>query len=326
MLIIGSLALRGPLVMAPMAGVTDLPFRLIVREQGCHLACTEMISAVGLTRGSRRSYEYLETSERDHPLQVQIFGADPCTMAKAAAIASDMGADLIDINMGCPVKKVARTGAGAALLNNLPLIPYILSSVRKATSLPLTVKMRSGWKRDRICAVEVAHIAEEEGVDAVIVHPRTADQGYQGKADWTVIARVKAAVKIPVIGNGDIRTAPDGVLMRTNTGCDAVMIGRGALGYPWIFREIDALFEGRHLPLPPTWEERYATIDRHLRLVVTRWGERQGIRIFRKHLLWYTWGLRGGAGLRRQLCRVTRPEEITQLLTGTSLCSPEIRT
>jgi len=214
------------------------------------------------------------------------------------------------------VRKVVSSGAGAALLRDLPRIKAILTAMRKVTALPLTVKIRAGWTKSTICAEEVARIAEGEGVDAITVHPRTADQGYYGAADWQLIARVKAAVNIPVIGNGDIRTAQDAQRMRLQTTCDAVMLGRGVLGYPWLFREIAAQFSGWSPPSPPSWEERLRVIHHHLHSVVNRWGESVGVRIFRKHLLWYTRGVEGGPQLRQQLSRVSRIDEIAHLLAG----------
>jgi len=298
-----------------MAGVTDLPFRLIVRQFGCHLAFSEMVSATGLIKGNRRTFDYLPSAEKDHPLGVQIFGADPDTMAKAARMAEESGADLIDINMGCPVRKVIKTGAGAALLKNLSLAKEIIERVKKAISIPLTVKIRAGWRKNEICAVELAKMAESEGINAITVHPRTAEQGYGGKADWNIIAQVKAAVKIPVIGNGDIHCALDVLRMMEETHCDAVMIGRAALGNPWIFRDASALLKGQHLPSPPNWRERREIINLHLHLIVEKWGELRGIHLFRKHLLWYTKGIPGGSKLRNALATVKHLEEIKHILS-----------
>jgi len=227
-----------PVFLAPMAGITNLPFRTIVRRCGCQLAFTEMVSVNGLVRGAERTCRYLDGASEDRPLGVQIFGAEAEIMAAGARIATDRGADLIDINMGCPVKKVVRAGAGSALLKDPAKVGRIVSAVRRATSLPLTVKIRAGWRRSVVNAIEIARIAEAEGADAVIVHPRTADQGFSGRADWSIIRAVKDALGIPVIGNGDIRRAADVGRMMTATACDGVMIGRAALGNPWIFQEI----------------------------------------------------------------------------------------
>ena len=227
-----------PVFLAPMAGITNLPFLTIVRRCGCQLAFTEMVSVNGLVRGAERTCRYLDGASEDRPLGVQIFGAEAEIMAAGARIATDRGADLIDINMGCPVKKVVRAGAGSALLKDPAKVGRIVSAVRRATSLPLTVKIRAGWRRSVVNAIEIARIAEAEGADAVIVHPRTADQGFSGRADWSIIRAVKDALGIPVIGNGDIRRAADVGRMMTATACDGVMIGRAALGNPWIFQEI----------------------------------------------------------------------------------------
>ncbi|MEN6621981.1 MAG: tRNA dihydrouridine synthase DusB, partial [Smithella sp.] len=228
-------SLSGKVFLAPLAGISNLPFRLIARSFGCALAYTEMISANGLIRNTEKTYEYLKTCAEDKPLGMQIFGADPQLMAKAACIAVEHGADLIDINMGCPVKKVVKTGAGATLMKDPNLVARIVAAVKKAIPVPVTVKIRSGWNRSSINAVEIARIAEDSGANAVTVHARTADQGYSGTADWQVIASVKEALRIPVIGNGDIWHPQDAVRMIEQTSCDIVMVGRGALGNPWIF-------------------------------------------------------------------------------------------
>ena len=224
--------------LAPLAGISNLPFRLIVRSQGCALAYTEMISTNGLVRKTAKTYEYLKTCADDRPLGAQIFGADPQIMAEAARIVADSGVDLIDINMGCPVKKVIKAGAGAILMKNPDPIARIVEAVKKAVKIPVTLKIRSGWTHSSINAVQIAKIAEACGADAITVHARTADQGYSGQADWKIIAEVKKTIKIPVIGNGDIRQPQDAVRMLKETSCDAVMVGRGSLGNPWIFKGI----------------------------------------------------------------------------------------
>ncbi len=343
-----------PVFLAPMAGITNLPFRIITRRYGCQLAFTEMVSVNGLVRGSDRTCRYLDSAPQDHPLGVQIFGADPEIMAAGARIVADGGADLIDINMGCPVKKVVRSGAGAALLRDPAKAGRIVSAVRRVTSLPLTVKIRSGWRQSAINAPALAKILEEEGADAVIVHPRAADQGFSGAADWSVIRAVKDVLRIPVIGNGDIRHAGDVRRMMTATACDGVMIGRAALGNPWIFKDIMAQWpvwwetgnggereiaadgcgavrtalpsapaqpacrrtgadqgegqgitgrgDDQRLPEPSViWEERERVIREHLALETDYAGEYAGVQGFRKHILWYTKGMRNSAALRQQL-------------------------
>jgi nifR3 family TIM-barrel protein len=287
-----------------MAGITNLPFRILVREFGCALAFTEMISANGLVRKTGKSYRFLNSSLNDKPLGVQIFGSDPAVLFDAAQVVSDYGADLLDINMGCPVKKVVKTGAGAALLRNPEQARLILRAVRKATSLPLTVKIRSGWRQGEIKALEIAHIAEDYGINAVIIHPRTADQGFSGTADWNVIKVIKRHLCIPVIGSGDIRSPQDAYNMLTSTGCDGVMIGRGALGNPWIFRNIISFLEEKKGFLPPLPSEREKIIKYHMEMEVNYLGESLGIRNFRKHLLWYTKGMRGGSLFRETVGRM----------------------
>lgn len=308
---IGVLSLKNEMILAPMAGITNLPFRLINRGFGVGLTFTEMISANGLIRGMRKTLHYLNAHPDDKPLGVQIFGADPAILAESARIITDMGADLLDINMGCPVKKVVKTGAGAALMKDPALIAAILKAVRKGTHLPLTVKMRAGWQPQRINVMEVAGIAEDSGVDAVIVHPRTAVQGFEGAADWSLIERVKARLHIPVIGNGDIRKGEDAARMMRTTGCDGVMVGRGCLGNPWIFHQMNEHLQGRVDPLPPSLDQREQMIRHHLALELAAAGEIAGMKIFRKHLLWYTKGLKWSSQFRQMISAV---EEKTLLL------------
>ncbi len=295
---IGRLEKECRVFLAPMAGITNLPFRTVAREFGCDLAFTEMVSSVGMIRGSAKTRSYLDSTPEDRPLGVQLFGADPAVMAEAARIAAECGADWIDINMGCPVRKVVKNGAGAALLKTPEKIRDILRAVRPVVRVPLTVKIRAGWSRGTVNAPEIAVMAQDLGVDTVVVHARTADQGFSGEADWRIIGRVKERLVIPVVGNGDIRSASDALAMMRASGCDGVMVGRGALGSPWIFREIAAALSGTAAPDPPTLSERRDIIDAHLKREVDYAGEKAGYRSFRKHLLWYTKGLKGGARFR----------------------------
>ena len=281
---------RGAL-LAPLAGISNLPFRMIARAHGCSLAYTEMISSNGLVRNTARTYEYLKTSADDHPLGAQIFGADPQIMAEAARIVEGTGVDLIDINMGCPVKKVVKAGAGAVLMKDPALAGRIIDTVKKAVKIPVSVKIRSGWNRSSINAVQIAKIAEDSGADAMTVHARTADQGYSGHADWKIIADVKKAVKIPVIGNGDIRQPQDAVKMFCETGCDAVMVGRGALGNPWLFKGIFQILNDQDIDCLPTLSQRLEMIENHWRMEVELLGADLAGKSFRKHILWYTKGL-----------------------------------
>ena len=284
-------AAKNGALLAPLAGITNLPFRLIARAQGCSLAYTEMISSNGLIRKTDKTYEYLKSCADDHPLGAQIFGADPQIMAEAAKIVADTGVDLIDINMGCPVKKVVKAGSGAVLMKNPDLAGRIIEAVKKAVKIPVTAKIRSGWNRSSINAVEIAKTAEDCGADAIAVHARTADQGYSGHADWKIIADVKKAIKIPVIGNGDIRQPGDAVRMLQETCCDAVMVGRGTLGNPWIFKGIAQAFSGQTVDYLPSLSQRMAMIEHHWQMEAQFLGERLAGKSFRKHILWYTKGL-----------------------------------
>jgi tRNA-dihydrouridine synthase B len=295
---IGRLPLKNNVFLAPMAGITDLPFRTIVRSFGCGLAFTEMVSGSGLVRRTEKTFRYLSSSPEDRPLGVQLFGYDPDTLAAAARIAEEGGADLLDVNMGCPVKKVARTGSGASLMRDPERVAAILRAVRKASILPLTVKIRAGWNARLINALEIGRIAEDCGVDAVTLHPRTADQGFGGRSDWGLIAALKERLRVPVIGSGDVRSPEDADRMFRETGCDGVMVGRGALGNPWLIGNILLHLSGSGFSVP-SLSAREGIIRRHLTLAIDFYGEKIGARDFRKHLLWYTKGLRDGARFRQ---------------------------
>jgi nifR3 family TIM-barrel protein len=301
---IGRLLLKNDVLLAPMAGITDLPFRTVVRAFGCGMAFTEMVSAIGLVRGMGKTSRYLDSSAVDRPLGVQLFGSDPPTLAAAARIAAEKGADLIDVNMGCPVRKVIKTGSGAALMRDPERAAALLRAVRLATDLPLTVKIRAGWRRGEANALDIGRIAEECGVDAVILHPRTVDQGFGGVSDWRLIAALKERLRIPVIGSGDVRGPEDAARMFRETGCDGVMVGRGALGNPWLIKNILTHLAGGAVS-PPSLAEREEAIRHHLALAIDHYGEKVGTRDFRKHLLWYTKGLRGGAQFREAAGKIT---------------------
>ncbi len=298
---IGDLLLPRNLLLAPLAGITDLVFRTVVRPWGCALAFTEMVSARGLTQEDGRSRRYLATDDMDRPLGVQLFGSEPGVLAEAARfVAGEMDVDVVDFNMGCPVRKVLKAGSGAALLRDPIKVSRILEALRRSVSLPLTVKIRSGWTDRSRNYREIGKIAAASGVDAVTLHPRTAAQGFSGAARWQDIGELKADLTVPVIGSGDIRNPEDARRMLEETGCDAVMIGRGALGRPWIFSETAAYLETGVVPPPPTPEKKLEVVLDHFGKSLDFYGERWGIRTFRKHLAWYTKGITGGAAFRRR--------------------------
>lgn len=295
-----------------MAGISNLPFRLLARECGCALAFTEMISAEGLIRHPQKSEKFFQTCPEDRPLGVQIFGARPEVMAAAAKILAQKGIDVLNINMGCPVKKVVQVGAGAALLKDLGLAKEILQSVRQAISIPLTVKIRLGWDEQDKNYLQVAKLVEKEGADALIIHGRTRSQGYNVKADWTAIGEAQRQVKIPVIGNGDLLTHQAVFKFFKEIKCAGAMIGRGALGNPWIFQKILALERGEVAP-DPSLPERERSIERHLQMLIDLHGEFHGVKEFRKHLIWYTKGLPENSSFRVEL---TKWETKSEVLTG----------
>jgi len=303
MLQIGSLAIENGLIMAPMAGYTHLAFRLLIKRLGAGLVMTEMVSAMGLALGQKKTLEYLRTHPDEKPLGVQIFGADPQAMARASLIAAEGGADLVDINMGCPVKKVVKTGAGAALLKDLKKIAAIVSAVRRQCPLPLTVKIRAGWSPKEPRVSETARAVEDSGADAVTVHARFASQGFSVPADWTWITRVKDQVKIPVIGNGDVLDPWKAKEMRAQTGCNGVMIGRGAIRNPWLFEQIMGLERGEAVR-NPALAERRALIFEHFHLLSGTLGEKKAALAMRGLLLSYTKGLPHSSRFREQVTKI----------------------
>ncbi|HHZ18964.1 MAG TPA: tRNA dihydrouridine synthase DusB [Firmicutes bacterium] len=303
-----------PVVLAPMAGVTDLPFRILAKEMGCGLVCGEMVSDKALVYGNSRTVEMLRIAPEERPVSIQLFGSDPETIAKAARILAEYKPEIIDINMGCPVPKVVKNGEGSALMRDPERAAAIVAAVVESVSCPVTVKMRKGWDEEKIMAPELARRVVAAGAAAVTVHGRTREQFYAGRADWSVIRAVKETVDVPVIGNGDIFTPEDAVRMLEETGCDGVMIGRGAQGNPWIFREVAHYLQTGEKLSPPSVAERFAVIRRHFRAVLEYAGEDRGIREMRKHIGWYFKGLPDAARMRDRVNQLTEAETILSLL------------
>ena len=307
---IRDLSLRPATLLAPMAGVTDTVFRRVIRGLGgCGLIMTEFTSAEGVTRSAAKTLRYLYYDEDEHPIAAQLFGANPEVMASAASLVQDLGFDEVDINLGCPAKKVVKCG-GSGLLRDLKLLETVLKVVRAAVKIPLTIKMRSGWDEKNIVAVEVARMAEGVGVEGVAVHPRTRVQAYSGQADWSVIARVKQAVKIPVIGNGDIRAPQDAERMIAETGCDAVMIGRTAATNPWIFRQMEQYFVTGQYD-EPNEADRYRLLSGYFRSLVDA-GMPDAIGKMKQFSCWFTHGVRNGGELRHQVHSSRTPVEVLE--------------
>ena len=313
---IGNVSLKNNLILAPMAGVTDLPFRLLCKEQGAGLLCMEMVSAKAIYFNNKNTEELLTIDDREPPVSLQLFGSDPDIISEMAKKIENRPFSILDINMGCPVPKVAGNGEGSALMKNPKLVEEIVSKTAKAIKKPVTVKIRKGFDDEHINAVEIARIAESAGAAAVAVHGRTREQYYSGKADWDIIRQVKEAVKIPVIGNGDV-TSPEAArqLMET-TGCDGIMIGRGAQGNPWIFRQILHWMETGEEEPKPDLEEVKAMILRHARMLVEYKGAYIGIREMRKHVAWYTAGYPNSAKLRARVNEIESLEALEHLIQG----------
>ena len=319
---IGNVELKNPYILAPMAGVTDLPFRLLCKEQGAGLLCMEMISAKAIQYNNRNTKALLEIHPEEEPVSLQLFGSDPEVISEIAKRIEELPFEILDINMGCPVPKIVRNGEGSALMNQPKLVHEIVSKTVKAIQKPVTVKIRKGFNDESINAVEIAKIIEDAGAAAVAVHGRTREQYYSGKADWDIIRQVKEAVTIPVIGNGDVVSGESALAMMRQTGCDGVMIGRGAQGNPWIFSELVEYEKTGVMPERPSNEELKEMMLRHARLQIQYKGEYLGIREMRKHVSWYTTGLKNSAKLRGEINAVESYAELEELLEEKIIVQP----
>lgn len=312
---IGNVKLENDLILGPMAGVTDLPFRLLCKEQGAGLLCMEMVSAKGIMYNNKNTKFLLTIDERERPVSLQLFGSDADIISEQAKRIEELPFDILDINMGCPVPKIVNNGDGSALMKNPLLAGEIIEKTARAIQKPVTVKIRKGFDEEHINAVEMAHIAQESGAAAIALHGRTREQYYSGKADWEIIRKVKEAVKIPVIGNGDVWTPQDAIDMRKQTGCDGVMIGRGAQGNPWIFKQILHYEQTGELLEKPSPQEVTEMILRHAKMQMEFKGEYIGMREIRKHAAWYTAGYKNSAKLRGKINETETYEELKELLS-----------
>jgi nifR3 family TIM-barrel protein len=310
---IGTVTLKNPTVFAPLAGITNLPMRLMAKEEGCALVCSEMVSSHGLVYKSRKTQKIMDSDIREKPLSVQIFGAEPDVMAEAARMVEASGADILDINFGCSVRKILKSGSGSALMRTPDKAKAVIDAVRKAVRIPLTIKIRTGWERSGSQAFETARMAEEGGVDAIAVHPRLASQGFGGAADWSLIKAIKEQCSIPVIGNGDIVTAEDAVRMQKETGCDAVMIGRGGIGNPWIFSQVIALSRGAAVQTP-TYDMRFDIMVRYLGESVAYLGEETACYMLRSRLGWFVKGMPHSSRFRETIKHISSESEAVEII------------
>jgi tRNA-dihydrouridine synthase B len=316
--VIGGLRLDAPLVLAPMAGVTDSPFRRMCRRMGAGLVFTEMVSADGIVRGNRRTLEYLSFHPEERPVGVQLFGSDPRVLAEAAShVEKRCSPEFIDLNCGCPVRKVVGRKAGSALLLDIPLLKDIVTAMTGAVGLPVTVKIRSGWKAGDGLAVHAALAAQDGGAAAVAVHARDRSAAFSGPADWEVIRAVKGALEIPVIGNGGIAEPEDALRMLDETGCDAVMIGRAAMGNPWFFSSAEALLKTGRAAQPPSYDRRLGTFLQHARELAGLKGELRAVRYMRKHACWYAKGFPGSSAFRRRVNCCTSLAQLGEAVSST---------
>lgn len=311
---IGNVQLDNEVFLSPMAGVTDLPFRTICKEKGCGMLYTEMINSKALCYDDENTKKMLNMEKDEHPVAVQIFGSDPEFMGKAASIMNQYPNEILDINMGCPAPKVVKNGDGSALMRNPKLAADVLSAVVKNSEKPVTLKIRKGWDDNCINAVEIAKIAEECGISAIAIHGRTREQYYSGKADWDIISEIKQSINIPVIGNGDVFEVQDAANMLEKTKCDAIMIGRGAQGNPWIFKRINHYMKTGEILPEPTLEEKITTAIKHINLSVAEHGEYVAVREMRKHIGWYLKGLKNSAKYRDQINKITDYKEVIAML------------
>lgn len=311
---IGNVVLENRVFLAPMAGVTDMPFRVLCKEQGCGLVYTEMVSAKGMHYQDEKSTKLTLLDEKEKPGAVQIFGSEPGIMAGVTEKLNHSDASIIDINMGCPAPKIIKNGEGSALMKRPEQVEKIVKAVVRAAKKPVTVKIRKGWDTTSVNAVEIAQIAEACGASAVAVHGRTREQYYSGKADWDIIKRVKQAVSIPVIGNGDVTGPREAKALFEETGCDAIMVGRGAQGNPWLFGQINKYLEEGIIMAEPTATEKIQTIIRHMNMLIEFKGERTGILEMRSHIAWYIKGMRDAAYTKQKIFKMNNKDEIISLL------------
>lgn len=320
---IGNVSLDNRVFLSPMAGVTDLPFRLICKQKGCGMLYTEMINAKALCYNDENTKKMTKIEDEEHPIAIQIFGSEPEYMGRAAEILNSHPNEILDINMGCPAPKVIKNGDGSALMKNPKLAEEVMRAVVENSKKPVTLKIRKGWDDNSVNAVEIAKIAEQAGISAVAIHGRTRDQYYSGKADWDIIKEIKDSISIPVIGNGDVFEIEDAINMLEKTNCDAIMIGRGAQGNPWIFKRINHYMQTGEILPNPTAEEKINTAIEHMKLAVAEHGEYVAVREMRKHIGWYIKGLKNSARFRDEINKLTDCESVVMKLNELSLTQSE---